>query len=57
MLFLSYNHLKGYLSLLIENNLLEYNGKTKIFRTTEKGLKFLSIQNSIGELLETSKHD
>jgi len=52
--FLSYNQLKEYLSLLIENNLLEYHGKTKIFRTTEKGLKFLSIQNSIGELLHTA---
>jgi predicted transcriptional regulator len=34
--FLSYNQLKDYLSILIENNLLEYFEGTKIFRTTEK---------------------
>jgi predicted transcriptional regulator len=49
--YLSYNQLKEYLSLLIENNLLEYHGGSKIFRTTEKGLKFLKIYNEIGELL------
>ena len=56
--FLSYNQLKEYLSLLIENNLLEYHSRPKIFRSTEKGLKFLSINNSIDELLQTpSKYD
>ena len=49
--YLSYNQLKEYLSLLIENNLLEYHGGSKIFRSTEKGLKFLKIYNEIGELL------
>jgi predicted transcriptional regulator len=49
--FLSYSQLKEYLSLLIENHLLEYHNETKIFRTTEKGLKFLKINNEIGELL------
>ncbi len=49
--YLSYNQLKEYLSLLIENNLLEYHGGSKIFRTTEKGLKFIKIYNEIGELL------
>ena len=49
--YLSYSQLKEYLSVLIENNLLEYHGETKIFRTTEKGLKFLKMHNEIGELL------
>jgi predicted transcriptional regulator len=49
--YLSYSQLKEYLSVLIENNLLEYHGGTKIFRTTEKGLKFLKMHNEIGELL------
>ena len=51
--YLSYNQLKEYLSLLIENNLLEYYSGTKIFRSTEKGLRFLSIHNSIGDILQT----
>jgi predicted transcriptional regulator len=51
--FLSYNQLKEYLTLLIENNLIEYSGRTHEFRTTEKGLKFLKTHNAIGELLHT----
>jgi predicted transcriptional regulator len=49
--FLSYNQLKEYLAVLIENNLIEYRGGTNAFRTTEKGLKFLTTHNAIGELL------
>jgi predicted transcriptional regulator len=51
--FLSYAQLKEYLSVLIENNLLEYVEGTQTFRTTEKGLNFLKMNNEIGELLQT----
>ena len=50
--FLSYNQLKEYLSVLIENNLIEYLDGTKTFKTTEKGLNFLKTHNEIGELLQ-----
>ena len=50
--FISYNQLKEYLSLLIENNLLEYRDGTKTFKTIEKGLYFLKTHNEIGELLQ-----
>jgi len=50
--FISYNQLKEYLSVLIENNLLEYLDGTKTFKTTEKGLYFLKTHNEIGELLQ-----
>src|ERR671923_560114 len=49
--FLSYAQLKEYLSVLIENNLIEYLEGTHKFRTTEKGLKLLKMNNEIGELL------
>jgi len=52
--FLSYNQLKDYLSVLIENNLIEYLEGTKTFKTTEKGLNFLKMHNEIGELLHTT---
>ena len=52
--FLSYNQLKEYLSVLIENNLLEYIDGTQTFKTTEKGLNFLKMHNEIGELLQTT---
>ena len=55
--YLSYNQLKEYLSVLIENNLIEYNGGTHKFRTTEKGLNFLKMHNAIGELLHTTKRN
>ena len=52
--FLSYNQLKDYLSVMIENNLLEYLEGTRTFKTTEKGLNFLKMHNEIGELLHTA---
>ena len=50
--FLSYNQLKEYISILIENNLIEYLDGTNKFKTTDKGLFFLKIHNEIGELLQ-----
>jgi predicted transcriptional regulator len=49
--YLSYNQLKEYLSILIENKLLEYIDRTQTFKTTEKGLYFLKMHDAIGELL------
>ena len=39
--FLSYNQLKEYISILIENNLIEYLDGTQTYKTTEKGLNLL----------------
>ena len=52
--FLSYAQLKEYLSLLTENNLIEYLDGTQTFKTTEKGLNYLKTYNEIGELLQQS---
>ena len=52
--FLSYNQLKDYLSILIENNLIECLEGTQTYKTTEKGLNFLKMNNQIGELLQTT---
>jgi len=49
--FLSYNQLNEYLSILIENNLIEYLDGTKTFKTTEKGLNYLKMYNKIRKLL------
>ena len=49
--FLSYGQLKEYLSVLIENNLLEYLDGTHKFKTTEKGLNYLKMHNEIKKLL------
>ena len=50
--YLSYNQLKEFLSILIENNLLECLEGSRTFRTTEKGLNFIKMHNEIGELLQ-----
>ena len=52
--YLSYNQLKEYLTILIENNLIEYIDGTRTFKTTEKGLNYLKMHNEIGELLQTT---
>ena len=52
--FLSYAQLKEYLSVLTENNLIEYLDGNQTFKTTEKGLNFLKMHNEIGELLQTT---
>jgi predicted transcriptional regulator len=49
--FLSYNQLKEYLSVLIENNLIEYLEGIRTFKTTEKGLNLLKMHNEMAELL------
>ena len=51
-LFLSYAQLKEYLSVLIENNLIEYSDGNQTYKTTEKGLNYLIKYREIGELLQ-----
>jgi predicted transcriptional regulator len=51
--FLSYAQLREYLSVLIENNLLEYLEGMQTYKTTEKGFNLLKMHNEIGELLQT----
>ena len=52
--FLSYGQLKEYLSILVENNLIEYLDGGNKFKTTEKGLNLLKMHNEMAELLQTT---
>jgi len=55
---ITYNQLKSYLSIMIENNLIEYLDGTHTFKTTEKGLNLLKIHNEMAEILHiTAKND
>jgi predicted transcriptional regulator len=47
--FLSFNQLREYLEVLVENALIEYEGN-QTYRTTQKGLRVLQLQNKIEEL-------
>jgi predicted transcriptional regulator len=48
--YLSYAQLKEYLSILISNGLLEENHAEKLFKTTEKGIKFMRVYSRMDEL-------
>jgi predicted transcriptional regulator len=51
--YLSFNQLKEYLTLLVENGLIEYKvGQT--YRTTEKGMRVLHLQNAMDEVAPVS---
>ena len=54
-LSLSYGQLKEYLSILIDNNLIEYLDGDNKFNTTEKELNFLKMHNQIEELLQVTQ--
>jgi predicted transcriptional regulator len=49
--FLSYVQLRGYLIMLVENGLLEFDGTTQTYTTTDKGHRFVQTYNQIGEFL------
>ncbi len=55
--FLSYAQLREYLSVMIENNLLEYMEGTQTYKTTAKGLNVLKMQSEIGELLQKTDRE
>jgi predicted transcriptional regulator len=49
--FLSYTQLKEYLTILLENGLLEYEGRRQLYRTTEKGMSFLQKYIKVQEMM------
>ncbi|HYZ49804.1 MAG TPA: winged helix-turn-helix domain-containing protein [Nitrososphaeraceae archaeon] len=49
--FLSYAQLKEYLTVLLQNDVLEYEDETQLFRTTEKGLRLLQMYNQFDEMM------
>jgi predicted transcriptional regulator len=48
--FISFNQLREYLVLLVENGLIQYEEGKHTYRTTEKGIRFLNLQNKIDEV-------
>jgi len=48
--YLSFNQLREYLALLVENGLIEYQEGMQTYRTTEKGIKLLQLQNKLEEI-------
>jgi predicted transcriptional regulator len=50
---LSYAQLKEYLGVLLENGLLRFQEGEQLFKTTEKGMRFLELYNQMGELISS----
>ena len=48
--YLSHGLTKEYVGLLIEKGLMEYLDGERTFKTTDKGMNFLSIHNRVQEL-------
>ena len=53
--FLSYSQLTSYLKLLGENKMISYDDGLQIYRTTEKGTKFLGMADEISEMFTKSE--
>jgi predicted transcriptional regulator len=53
--FLSYHQVKEYVTILIENGLLQHDLDNQKFRITEKGLSFLQLCDQIGDLIEAEQ--
>jgi predicted transcriptional regulator len=56
--FCSFEQLKEWIAFLLEKELIEHEEATKKFRTTEKGIRMLRVQNRINdEFLPTLTED
>jgi predicted transcriptional regulator len=49
--YLSYTLVVNYLKFLQENYMVTYNEATRVYRTTERGLKFLDITSELNGLI------
>lgn len=49
--YISYAQLKEYLSVLVENGLLDYQEGELKYKTTDKGLRFMRTYDEIGEMV------
>lgn len=49
---LSYAQMKEHLTLLTEKDLLRYDENIRIFRTTERGLRFLDTYNRLSDMIK-----
>jgi len=53
--YLSFNQLKEYLKLLLDNGLLEHIPENNTYRTTEKGVKMLEVNNDMNGIMKEAR--
>jgi predicted transcriptional regulator len=54
--YLTFNQLKEYLTFVAKNGLIEYEEGMRTYRTTEKGMRLLQIQNTMDEIAPDYLH-
>jgi predicted transcriptional regulator len=54
---INYDQLKDYLIFLQQQELIEYDGSAKTYRTTVKGRDFLELQRDMGEMARLHDRD
>ena len=52
--FLSHAQMKNYLTYLTQHDLIEYDVGAQIYKTTEKGVRFLEAYNRIYDVIEVT---
>ena len=50
--FLSHAQMKNYVTYLTQHDLIEYDVGAQIYKTTEKGLRFLDTYGQIDEMIK-----
>lgn len=53
--FLSFTQVKEYLKVLVDNELLDHDDKNDVYRTADKGRRFLHIYSNIDEFVSSYK--
>jgi predicted transcriptional regulator len=53
--FLSYAQLREYITVLVENDLLEYIEGTQTYKTTSKGIQYVKMSDQMGEMLQAAR--
>ena len=49
--FISYKQLEDYLSILEERGLVNYEEYSRLFRITEKGVRYMNVYDELRELV------
>jgi predicted transcriptional regulator len=53
--FLSHYQLKKYMAIMLKNDLIRFDEERRLYRITDKGIRFLQLFNHMNELVGVNK--
>jgi predicted transcriptional regulator len=53
--FLSHYQLKKYMAIMLKNDLIRFDDERRLYRITDKGIRFLQLFNHMNELVGVNK--